>query len=198
MDLQVQKGFVRTILNISLSKARCVKNIRGSYPNNHSGFAFKYHKDLSGLLENTCLEAAKKEDNIIPVFINYNKQCYTPFEAINQKIGEKYGKNVSDMNSLLGHLQLDQQSVLLGASGLSNIYQNEIAGQIWAQLHPLLSGYYNAVILTDTHPDFLKLIEAERDWRYIKEKYGKVLPDLNDTKISHIDLDRNSKSWADE
>lgn len=186
MKESLKNLFVRKVSGMALSKARCVKNVKGYYANNHSGFAFKYREDLSNLLRNTCLDVSRLEPNIVPVFVNYHKQCCTPYEAITQKIGVLG----NDMDSLLGHLEWEEKSILFAASGLSNIYQNENAGKIWCELHPMISGYYNTVILTDTHPDFLKLIEAERDWEYIQEKYGKVLPDLNDTKITHINLDK--------
>ena len=97
---------------------------------------------------------------------------------------------IRDMDSLLGYHELMGNSILFCASGLSRIYTHEYAPKIWGQLHCLITGCYNTAILTDHHPEFHKLIEAESHYHEIKEKYGVVLPSLNDTKISHIDLDK--------
>lgn len=174
------------VRSIAQRKASHVKNINGSFINNHSGYAFKSRIDLSEDLESICYKVAKETNNIIPVFVSYEHTRITPYSAIIEQMPLD-GHNIDE---LLGQMQLNQKSVLFCASGLSNVYSHPIAKEIWPQLHALITGYYNTVILTDTHPDFLMMIEGERYWRELREKYGVVLPSLNDTKITHIDLDK--------
>jgi hypothetical protein len=190
LPAHVNRIFRNLITNKVACKSRDVRKNADCWANNHSGYAFKYDWDLHDKLITVGENASILHNNVLPVFIDYNKHNITPLEAISSTYN--IGFMGGDLDSLMGRMELNGLSLLFGASGLSRLYKTDDAQRIWSQLHALITSCYNTVILTDTHPDFFKLIESETHWHYVKNKYGVVRPDLNDTKISHVDLNSGS------
>lgn len=191
-------GIFNEVLHKSFAKAYDVAGKQYAAKNNNSGRAISGPRGVgksTGLILCTILAPLLLPRNIISVYVDYqtyaNEPLASPFELLKQAILHaglwntvwKEEDPPTDMNALLGALNLAGYSFMFSGDEIKNVYHNS---KVWTEFHNLASSMESSIFLADSSSKLRTLIEAQDEKTIRQWGFKAVQPSLNGTKISMV------------